>query len=176
MTKTKGEALGGEGETKAQWRAMKPGDLPAVMAIADEVHPGLPEDEAVFASRLSAFPAGCLVLEGADAIDGYAMGHPIRLTEPPDLNVPIEAIQADRDAFYIHDVALLPAVRGQGLVTPAIERLLACGAPLQTACLISVYGTAGFWSRFGFAPDARLPAGKLKSYGSDAVFMTRMIR
>ncbi|SMC70587.1 Predicted N-acetyltransferase YhbS [Fulvimarina manganoxydans] len=173
MTKTKGEALGEEGERKALWRAMKPRDLPAVLAIADKVHPGLPEDEAVFASRLSTFPSGCLVLERNGIVNGYAMAHPIRLSEPPELNVPIEAIPADRDAFYIHDVALLPAVRGQGLITHAIERLLATGKGLEVACLISVYGTVDFWSRFGFERDFRMPAAKLTSYGADAVFMTR---
>ena len=173
MTETKGEALGGEDETKARWRAMEPGDLAAVMAIADEVHPGLPEDEAVFASRLSAFPAGCLVLEHNRTIGGYGVAHPIRLGEPPELNQTIDAIAPDRDAFYIHDVALLPAFRGQGLVTPAIEHLLRAGAGLETACLISVYGTAGFWARFGFERDLSLPAAKLASYGAGAVFMTR---
>lgn len=161
--------------TIARWRAMEPGDLAAVMAIADEVHPGLPEDEAVFASRLSAFPAGCLVLERTGTIGGYAMAHPIRLGEPPELNVAIDAIGKDRNAFYIHDVALLPAFRGKGLVTPAIERLLQAGASLEVACLISVYGTANFWSRFGFKADLTLPAAKLASYGPDAVFMTRML-
>jgi len=42
---------------------MTSADLPALLAIADIVHPTYPEDAAVFQERLALFPAGCLVLE-----------------------------------------------------------------------------------------------------------------
>ena len=42
---------------------MTPADLPALLGIADVVHPTYPEDRAVFEERLVLFPAGCLVLE-----------------------------------------------------------------------------------------------------------------
>ncbi len=50
------------------WRAMTPGDLPAVLAIADVVHPDYPEDAAIFAERLALYPAGCRVLERDGAL------------------------------------------------------------------------------------------------------------
>ena len=40
------------------WRAMRAGDLAAVMDIAAVVHPELPEKVEVFAERLSLFPRG----------------------------------------------------------------------------------------------------------------------
>ena len=46
----------------ARWRPMARSDLRAAIALADRVHPGLPEEEAVFTDRLHLCPAGCLVL------------------------------------------------------------------------------------------------------------------
>jgi hypothetical protein len=51
-------------------------DLPAVMATAAQVHPGYPEDEAVFAERLALAPQGCLCLERERPLAGYVVSHP----------------------------------------------------------------------------------------------------
>jgi ribosomal protein S18 acetylase RimI-like enzyme len=50
-------------EVRTNWRPMKTADLPALLAIADVVHPAYPEDAAVFEERLTLFPSGCWVLE-----------------------------------------------------------------------------------------------------------------
>ncbi|MEF2552342.1 GNAT family N-acetyltransferase [Aurantimonas sp. A2-1-M11] len=162
--------------TQARWRAMKPGDLRAAIDLADRVHPGLPEEEAVFADRLRLFPAGCLVLEdAAGGVAGYAIAHPWTEGAPPKLDTVLGTLPQPADRFFIHDVVVAPEMRGQGLAAPAVERLLEeADTTYASAALVSVYGTVPFWTRFGFveAPDA-LPDGALAAYGRDARFMIR---
>jgi len=156
------------------WRPMEAGDLDRVMALADRCHPGLPEDRAVFAERLALYPHGCLVLAGPAGIGGYAVAHPIRAFAPPALGALLGAIPADADQFYIHDVVVAPERRGGGVSGEAIRLLLEEAAAFPSAALVSVYGTAGFWSRFGFRPAKGVDMkAKLRPYGDDAVFMVR---
>lgn len=155
------------------WRPMREDDLDGVLALADRCHPGLPESRAVFAERLALYPQGCLVLPGADGVAGYAIAHPIRRLEPPPLGTLLGAIAPDADQFYIHDVVVAPERRGGGMSGLAVARLLVLAADYPSAALVSVYGTAGFWSRFGFRPEPEEMEEKLRAYGDGAVFMVR---
>lgn len=156
---------------------MTMGDIKGVLQVADEVHPDLPESEDVFVERLDLFPEGCLVLVQNDQIGGYAISHPIRHCQPPDLDSLLGEIAADADQFYIHDLAILPRFRGQGLAAECIGKLLtlAVAKGYPTTCLVSVYGTSSFWGRFDFVaePADELLASKLRNYGTDATFMSR---
>lgn len=158
------------------WRAMSPADLPEVTTIAEQVHPGYPEEAAVFAERLRLYPAGCLVLGEGRSSGGYVLSHPWHACQPPALNSMLHAIPADAPTFYIHDVALLPAWRGQGAAVQLVARLirLAREAGLASLSLVAVNGSLGFWQRQGFrvTHDAAL-AGKLASYDDAARYMTR---
>lgn len=157
-----------------RWRGMEEGDLDDVEALGNRVHPGLPEDRAVFAERLALYPRGCLVLAGPSGIDGYAVSHPIRAYEPPALGALLGAIPGDADQFYIHDVVVAAERRGGGVSGGAIRMLLAIAEAYPSAALVSVYGTAGFWSRFGFHPAVGVDmTAKLRPYGPDAVYMVR---
>ena len=156
------------------WRTMQEADLRGVMVLAERVHPDLPEDEAVFAERIALYPAGCLVLSDGNAIEGYALAHPIRRFEPPPLNTLIGELPAETDEFYIHDFVLAPERRGEGHARAGIARLLSLAQPFATSALISVYGTTVFWSRFGFAATAGPEIDrKLAPYGPGAVYMRR---
>lgn len=163
----------------ASWRPMTAADLPAVMAIADRVHPDFPEGEATILDRLALFPQGCLVLAAQNppdptGIGGYAIAYPAMLFAPPPLDTVLGELPAQADALYIHDVALLPDWRGGGRSDAGIRRLLDLAEPYPAAMLVSVYGTAPFWSRYGFAAAADPRLGtKLRSYGEGAVFMVR---
>ncbi|SDO62319.1 hypothetical protein SAMN05192530_10913 [Aureimonas jatrophae] len=154
---------------------MRAADVPAVMRLADIVHPSFFEGASVFHDRLALFPEGQWVLPGGPGLDlaGYAVSYPARLGAPPPLDTVLGALPRDADSLYIHDVALAPAFRGRRLAEPVIRRLLALAGP-RPAMLVSVYGTAPFWERFGFGErqDPSLRA-KIASYGADAVFMTR---
>ncbi|MDY8107943.1 GNAT family N-acetyltransferase [Fulvimarina sp. 2208YS6-2-32] len=160
----------------AEWRLMRRGDLDAVLRIADLVHPALPEPPEVFANRLALWPAGTLVLEDGAGIAGYAIGHPIRFPEPPALGAVMDRLAPDADAFYVHDVAIVPEMRGRSLAGAALGQLLASASGLRRACLVSVYGTAAFWSRFGFEDAGHLVRPeKLHSFGEGARFMVSQL-
>jgi GNAT superfamily N-acetyltransferase len=158
------------------WRGMRPDDLDAVLAVADVVHPALPESRAVFAERLTLFPRGCLVLAADGAVGGYAVSHPIRRFAPPALDTLIGTLPADADDYYIHDVAIRPEHRRGGAASIAVGLLLDNAREYATSSLVAVYGSAAFWSRFGFVETTEVIGGKLAPYGPGAVYMLRPTR
>ncbi|PYI34403.1 acyl-CoA N-acyltransferase [Aspergillus indologenus CBS 114.80] len=159
------------------WRLLHPTDLPALTTIANAIHQTLPERPEIFAERIRLCPAGCwgLDAENNGQLVGYAISHPIRAGQPPALDTLLGRIAPDADQYYIHDVAILPGVRGRGLAAEGVRRLLEVGDRYETTGLVSVYGTERFWGRFGFGAvevGEELRA-KLGGYGGDAVFLVR---
>jgi len=159
------------------WRQMTADDISDVVRIADQVHASLPESDGVFAERAKLFPQGCLILVDKDnRAYGYTISHPIREGQPPELDSLLGEIAPTADQYYIHDVAILPELRGRGLAAEAIRRLVNVGKQFSTTCLVSVYGTAPFWARFGFQAPEDLDEAlqdKLRGYGDDATYMVR---
>lgn len=164
-------------ETRAaQWRPMREHDLPSVQRLADAVHRDFPEGTAIFAERLRLYPAGCLVLEDAAGLHGYALSHPWHFGQPPALDTLLGALPAVADTFYLHDIALAETTRGGGFGGQVVALLAAAGreADVPNLSLVAVNGSVPFWQRQGFVvvDDASLRA-KLASYGEDARFMVR---
>jgi ribosomal protein S18 acetylase RimI-like enzyme len=163
----------------ATWRALTLADIPNLILIANACHPSLPESPSVFSERIHLYPSGCLALANneTDELFGYAISHPIRRRCPPALDSMLGAIPPDADQYYIHDVALLPCVRGRGFAKEGIKKLFAVAAGrYEFVSLVSVYGTAAFWSRLGFAPPrdvGEILRQKLVDYGADAVYLER---
>lgn len=162
---------------EASWRELSVNDIKSLARVADKIHPDLPESDEVFAERVELFPEGCLGLwEGkGDGLSGYAISHPIKHRQPPALNSLLGKIASDADQYYIHDLAILPKLRGRGFAQNCINKLFAIAKRYPMTCLISVYGTEPFWSRFGFVPvqiDDVLE-NKLQDYGDDAVYLER---
>lgn len=161
-----------------RWRLMTATDLPAVSALAALIHPGYPEDAAVFAERLRLYAPGCRVLERSGALAAYVLSHPWLDRAPPALNTLLGELPARPTTYYLHDLALMPEVRGSGTAVEVVTALAeqAQSAQLPSLSLIAVNGSAGFWQRQGFeaVPDG-LPAEKLRSYGNDAQFMMRTL-
>lgn len=154
-------------------------DLAAVLGIAALVHPGYPEREAVFAERIAPFGAGCLCLEAAGgALAGYVLSHPWQADAAPALDTLLRRLPVSAPAYYLHDLALLPAARGQGAAGEAVALLAAQarGAACREMALVAVNGSAAFWGRQGFAVRA-VPAlaPKLASYDAAARFMVRLL-
>lgn len=159
---------------KPTWREAEGSDLAAMMRIADVVHPDFPEDPLVFSERLALFPRGVLLLAD-DEPAGYVLSHPWMLDRPPALDTALGNLPPAADTYYIHDIALLPRVRGQGHARAAIDSLmaLASDASLSTASLISVIGPT-YWQAFGFRDaSSRIAAEKLRSYSDMARYMVR---
>jgi ribosomal protein S18 acetylase RimI-like enzyme len=164
----------------ATWRDLTLKDINSLIQVASQIHPGLPERAEVFAERVRLFPEGCLALTDRNSRDlvGYAISHPIRNRQPPELDCLLGEIDPDADQYYIHDLAILPAYNGRGNAREAMEILIKVAERYESACLVSVYGTAVFWRRFGFEDvevNEELKT-KLLGYGKDAVMLERESR
>jgi len=154
-------------------------DLPAVHAVAHQVHPSYFERLEVFAERLLLHPAGChvLVQDGDGVINdviGYVLSHPWIFGDPPALNSLLSALPDHPDTLYLHDLALLPAARGTGagamVVAQLREHAKSCGWSRMS--LVAVNESLPFWRRQGFEVVAVPGLGKrLASYDPTACFM-----
>ena len=161
-----------------EWRAMRVDDLPAVEAIAAQVHPAFPEDGAVFAERHRLAPDGVHLLEIAGEPAGYFITHPWRYGKLPALNALLGAIPPDADTWYLHDLALLPAARGTGAAGAIVTHVLdhARQKGFSTASLVAVNGSIPFWQRQGFeVTEAPKLSQKLATYEDAARFMVHTL-
>lgn len=158
------------------WSPMQGDDLPAVDVIARQLHPEYPEAPAVFTERLALFPEGCTVCrDGEGRAVGYAVAHPATVGRPPCLDSLLGALPDPPESLHLHDIALLPAIRGRGLVEDFLTGLwaLARELSLHRLTLIAIAGREAAWHRRGFRPcggDGEL-ARRLGSYGKGAVYM-----
>lgn len=163
---------------RGAWRPMQAGDIPAAVAISDEVHGRFTERPEIYAERLRLYPAGCFVFEQAGEIIGYLVSHPWHHGRPPALNVLLGDIPDTADTYYLHDIALLPKARGSGAGAAAVALVLdrAAGAGLRTVTLTAINGADSFWATQGFVyVDDDAVKAKLGSYGSDSYFMERRL-
>ena len=153
-----------------RWRPMAVADLDAAERIADAVHPDYPEDHAVFAERLRLFPRGCSIL--GDPPAGYAIAHPWIIGQPVQLNSLLGALPAEPDTLFLHDIALLPSVRGKGdaVAGVAMMEAVASGLRLPTMSLVAVGRALSFWRARGFVAVEGVDVG---SYGVGACYMVR---
>lgn len=159
----------------ATWRPLDINNIADLLRIANTIHPSLPESSKVFTERIALFPSGCLALVQDSELCGYVISHPIRQHQPPALNSLLGEIAADADQYYIHDLAILPQMRGYGFAADVMDKLSVVAKGYRTTCLISVYGTEKFWGRFGFVSEMidEVLAQKLLEYGPDATYLLR---
>ena len=160
------------------WRQMTEGDIPAVLEIQEEAYPWHQEMREIFEDRLKVYPQGCLVLDGAEGLDGYILSHPWTADSPPALDSKLGTLPERPTTYYLHDLALLSSAYGQGNGARVVRHLAetAGAAGFDTMSLVAVNQSQPFWERHGFSvrttPELKK---KLESYGRDAVFMTRRL-
>ncbi|MGY1490472.1 GNAT family N-acetyltransferase [Methylobacillus pratensis] len=165
-------------QSSASWRPMQASDLPTVMQIAAQVHPGYPEDLAVFTERQQLYPQGCWIRQQASHICGYLVSHPWQLGIPPSLNSLLHALPSRATTYYLHDIALLPSARGANAAGDILAQLYAQAAHerLDNLSLIAVNRSFRFWQRQQFQSANHLvPAAKLQSYDGAASYMVRAL-
>jgi len=160
------------------WRAMTGYDLDRVFAIANRVHAGFFEAEAVLAERQALYRNGCYMLEVGEQPAGYVLSHPWHSRTLPALNTLLGALPDPADTYYIHDLALLPLSRGigaAGQIVAALEKH-ARATGLGSMSLVAVNRSHGFWTRQGFTIAARADlAEKLDSYEPGARLMVKTL-
>ena len=171
---------------QVEWRGMAGGDLPVVKALGDAIHRDFPERFDVLAERYRLYPQGCRVLSAVpgtetgaraenSAVLGYALSHPWGEV-PPALDTLLGALPMPPTTYYLHDLALAPALRGTGAARELVAWLAATAqkAGFRHLSLTAVGDSHGFWARQGFAPigaaadDEGALARALASYGATA--------
>lgn len=159
--------------TANAWRPMTSADLPTVEQISAQVHGRYAESQAVYAERLSLYPAGCFVWVADGAVAGLLVTHPWHDGAPPALGAMLGALPAHPSSYYLHDIALLPETRGSGAGRQATALTLdaARAAGLNVVTLVAVNGAETFWARQGFVVDPDRGAG----YGPGTVTMQRAV-
>ena len=156
------------------WRDAAEDDVAAISVVERAVHTLGAERPAVFREKITLFGAGCRVLEFERSIVGYGIAYPWRLDEVPQLDRFLGAIPPDADCLFVHDVAMLPTVRGNGAGRGFIDHAARLARLLGLPCLalVSVYGTQDLWGRCGFAPvTSATTSAQLATYGDTARYM-----
>jgi len=150
---------------------MKAADLRMIQSVAAVIHADYPESDAVFTEKLRLFPEGCWVVDG-----GYAIAHPWRAATPPALDTLLQRLPEAPDCLHLHDVALMPELRGLGLGAALLERLddVAARAGIPRLTLVAVHDSAPYWRRHGFTLFQTADPG-LGSYGASALYLSRPV-
>lgn len=89
---------------------------------------------------------------------GYLIAHPWAADDLPPLNTMLAAIPESSATFFIHDLALHPAARGQGVAQALLGAAFAKARSLglRDASLLSIQGSSGFWRKAGFVERPEL--------------------
>lgn len=153
-------------------------DLPGLLAVQRACYgDGYIETAAVYARRLAS-PAQCsLVLERTGRICAYLAAYDAARGKVTPLHGDFETVPQP-DTLYLHDMAVLPELAGQGLARALLEPLWhrATTRGLRVSALVAVQGSQRFWERHSYAVFALQEAAqrqRLAAYGEGAVYMQR---
>lgn len=154
-------------------------DLPEILRIQAQCYHDIePEQPAAYINKLEQAPDCAFVIECADAHQGaeqklaaYLFALPIHIEEPPALDASDLIVPSTANCLYLHDLAIAPEGRGQGLSRPLLQAFFLCAKQhnLPQSSLIAIQNSATFWQKHGFRPtplstSAPIQA-KLKNYG-----------
>lgn len=163
----------------AQWqiRPMHETDLPGILAIQAAAYPPeLIESSTALHAKLQLAPESCWYVESNGMPQAYLFAHPWLDGLPPALDQPLACLPESCPIFYLHDLALRPEARGNGLgealVCTALKHARARGH--RSAALVAIATARSFWHRQGFVaraePSAQLQE-KLAAYGAGAHYL-----
>ena len=161
---------------EARWRPMQRQDLTAVNELARKIHPKYPESPQVFEEKLQLFPHGCFTLQGDGAgLAGYCFSHPWTRGLPPTLDRLLGQLPSGPDTYFVHDLAIDEALRGQGHAAHLLPVMatVAKRHGLEHMTLIAVNTSEKFWSKAGFAvtADPALQRAVRSKYSDEAIHM-----
>jgi ribosomal protein S18 acetylase RimI-like enzyme len=89
--------------------------------------------------------------------------------KPPKLNSLLRTFMG-ADLYHIHDISLLPAVRGQGVVNQLMPKLEKYIQRYKGVSLVGVNNTATIWNRYNFIA---IPEVDVTQYCDTAVYMLK---
>lgn len=161
-------------------RPLSAGDVDRLLHIqAITYGTGLQESRDVFARRLACAHQCSIGIASQrdDRLLAYLVACWAAFGHVTPLHGDFDAPPEHGRVLYIHDIAVLPDLAGQGAAQRLIGATLAQARLQQVrqAALVAVQGSALFWQRLGFAEHTLTNAtelGHLRSYGPGAVFMS----
>ena len=159
-------------------RPMQGSDLTEILRIQAASYTGdIPESRASLMAKFVASPASCFVAHNERQLVGYVFALPWQSDVPPALNAPDCQLPSEIDCLYIHDLAVDPQARGTDVARSLFVSLLPLldQYKLDRMFLTAVQHSSGFWQKQGFVPakTSQLIDEKLRTYGTDAVYMFR---
>lgn len=159
-------------------RLMQADDIPAIMKIQAQAYNELTqESEDVILARLQEVPDLAWVAEDNLGVCGYLFSYRSSLGEITPLDGDF-CPAATPDCLYLHDLAVSTRAGGRGIGPALVEHKLSLAKQdqLPYSALVSVQGSAPFWSRFGYKICHDLTQQQrqtLATYAGVAVYMTR---
>ena len=163
-----------------QLRPLRLGDVDAVLRIQAQCYGAdFGEPRQVFVQRLQS-PVHCSwAAVQADAVVAYLAAY----WSLPGVITPLHggfSSYEDANVLYLHDMAVSPAVAGQGVAGALLQaaRSQARQRGIRHTALVSVQGSQPYWERQGYAVAAVADAAQqqhLASYGDDAVYMVGQV-
>lgn len=161
-------------------RPLAVADLPGLLQVQRACYgEGFEESHAVFLRRL-ACPAQCsLALARDGRLVAYLAAYRSVRGKVTPLHGDFEPAEAP-DTLYLHDMAVSPALAGQGLARVLLQAAWATARSegLRHSALVSVQGSQGYWARHGYAPaplQHAVQRQRLATYGEGAVYMVRAL-
>lgn len=156
-----------------QIRPLKSEDTQSILNIQTACYPAeLIESADTLLAKHHLSPQSCWLAEQNHQAVGYLFTHPWHDTGLPALNVPLTALPANPDTFFLHDLAIHPAARGRGVAQALVNHAMqwAKSQYYRRAILVAVQGSRPFWEHYGFSahPDHQIDQDKLKDYGQNA--------
>lgn len=133
-------------------RSLSKKDLPAIVRIqASAYSHELIESSESLESKLCASPETCFVKILNGEIAAYCIAYPYPQNMVPDLNSVLKDGSSSKNIF-LHDLAVLPAYRGEGVATAMLSHLFAMAKSqgFSSVTLVAVQNSISFWKRFGF--------------------------
>lgn len=163
-----------------QLRPMQHDDLSAILFIQTQCYPqGLWESAEIIAARMQKAAQQCWVAVDEQGVCAYLFGYLSVHGAVTPLDADFSPAE-DPDCFYIHDLAVLPRMKGQGVGPALVECALESAKALELpfSALVSVQESQHFWARQGFLPTELActeQAEHLASYQIPALYMTQTL-
>lgn len=161
-------------------RPMQADDIDGVLQVQQQAYgAACHESAAVLLARWQRAPSCCLVAGAAGEVLAYIFSHPWHQVVPPRLHQMLPAVPPDSDRWFVHDLAVGRAARGQGLALRLWQQARHAAAQLgcRDSLLVALQEAHGFWLRQGYVP---VPPGcaetraVLQLYGDGATLMRRL--
>ena len=134
-------------------RPLVSADLAEIARIERESYPPeLREGEAALLSKMALFRAGALGCFDGGRMCGYAFALPWKAGTLIGVGQVLDALPAEPDIMYVHDMVVDPACRRQGVASTLFGEIARLADLLKLArfVLVAVQGSAAFWQRLGF--------------------------